>query len=150
MQATVRICCHRRSEHWTQTRFQRGSNEVQRMAGPDGGLSYKTCLSMSNFHQHTCTWHLYLLERYNYSSYSLGDIPWQLQVCLCDWVTQRNTTTIYLYVCDTLIWWANSMYTCNWDLCFLEKNSHSLGDISYDNMQVCLCDRVTKGNKHNF
>lgn len=32
-----------------------------------GGLFYGTCLLMSYFHQHTCSWHLYLLEKNNYS-----------------------------------------------------------------------------------
>ena len=40
MQLTVRVWCHRRHGHWTQTRSQRGSDEVQRMAWPGDGIKW--------------------------------------------------------------------------------------------------------------
>lgn len=65
-----------------------------------GGLFYGTCLLMSYFHQHTCSWHLYLLEKNNYS---LGDLSHD--TCRCAYaIGSLHTTNITTrYVCDLFL-----------------------------------------------
>ena len=58
MQATVRARRHRRHEHWTQTRSQRGLNEVQTRSREWLGQGWPIIKDILFIN--TCNWHLYL------------------------------------------------------------------------------------------